>query len=107
MPWRSHRLAEKSSYLREIYEAKPASPAIIAMALARDLRFPAASASFGARFSKRGVTACDMGTSYCLPRLVGVSSRHALDLNAAFAEATAASTSLPAQRGMRAQGFPW
>lgn len=31
------------------------------------------SASFGAVFIKRGVSACDMGTSYHLPRLVGAS----------------------------------
>lgn len=44
-----------------------------ALALACDIRFAAASASFGAVFIKRGVSACDMGTSYFLPRLVGAS----------------------------------
>jgi enoyl-CoA hydratase/carnithine racemase len=44
-----------------------------ALALACDIRFAAASASFGAVFIKRGVSACDMGTSYHLPRLVGAS----------------------------------
>jgi enoyl-CoA hydratase/carnithine racemase len=43
------------------------------LALACDIRFAAASASFGARFIKMGVSACDMGTSYFLPRLVGAS----------------------------------
>ncbi len=42
-----------------------------AFALACDLRYAAESASFGAVFIKRGVSACDMGTSYFLPRLVG------------------------------------
>jgi enoyl-CoA hydratase/carnithine racemase len=44
-----------------------------ALALACDIRFASDSASFGAVFIKRGVSACDMGTSYHLPRLVGAS----------------------------------
>jgi enoyl-CoA hydratase/carnithine racemase len=44
-----------------------------ALALACDVRFAARSASFGAVFIRRGVSACDMGTSYHLPRLVGAS----------------------------------
>lgn len=44
-----------------------------ALALACDLRYAAASARFGAVFIKRGVSNCDMGTSYFLPRLVGAS----------------------------------
>jgi enoyl-CoA hydratase/carnithine racemase len=44
-----------------------------ALSLACDIRFAAQSASFGAVFIKRGVSACDMGTSYHLPRLVGAS----------------------------------
>jgi enoyl-CoA hydratase/carnithine racemase len=44
-----------------------------AFALACDIRFAAESASFGAVFIRRGVSACDMGTSYHLPRLVGAS----------------------------------
>jgi enoyl-CoA hydratase len=44
-----------------------------ALALACDIRYASRSASFGAVFIKRGVSACDMGTSYYLPRLVGAS----------------------------------
>jgi enoyl-CoA hydratase/carnithine racemase len=44
-----------------------------ALALACDIRYAGESASFGAVFIKRGVSACDMGTSYHLPRLVGAS----------------------------------
>jgi enoyl-CoA hydratase/carnithine racemase len=44
-----------------------------ALALACDIRVASESASFGAVFIKRGVSACDMGTSYHLPRLVGAS----------------------------------
>ena len=42
-----------------------------ALALACDIRVAAESASFGATFIKRGVSACDMGSSYHLPRIVG------------------------------------
>ena len=44
-----------------------------ALALACDIRYAAESATFGAVFIKRGVSACDMGTTYHLPRLVGAS----------------------------------
>ena len=44
-----------------------------ALTLACDIRYAAESASFGAVFIKRGVSSCDMGTSYHLPRLVGAS----------------------------------
>jgi enoyl-CoA hydratase len=44
-----------------------------ALALACDIRYAGTSASFGAVFIKRGVSSCDMGTSYHLPRLVGAS----------------------------------
>jgi len=44
-----------------------------ALALACDIRFASERATFGAVFIKRGVSACDMGTSYHLPRLVGAS----------------------------------
>lgn len=42
-----------------------------ALALACDIRIASQSASFGAVFIKRGISACDMGASYFLPRLVG------------------------------------
>lgn len=44
-----------------------------AFALACDVRYASTTATFGAVFIKRGVSACDMGTSYYLPRLVGAS----------------------------------
>lgn len=43
------------------------------LALACDIRFAAESARFGSVFITRGVSSCDMGTSYLLPRIVGVS----------------------------------
>jgi enoyl-CoA hydratase/carnithine racemase len=44
-----------------------------ALALACDIRFAAPQATFGAVFIRHGVSACDMGTSYHLPRLIGAS----------------------------------
>jgi enoyl-CoA hydratase/carnithine racemase len=44
-----------------------------AIALACDVRIAARGARFGAVFIKVGVSNCDMGTSYFLPRLVGAS----------------------------------
>jgi enoyl-CoA hydratase len=44
-----------------------------AFALACDIRYASPTARFGAVFITRGVSACDMGTSYFLPRLVGAS----------------------------------
>ena len=44
-----------------------------ALALACDIRYASPSAVFGAVFIRHGVSACDMGTSYHLPRLVGAS----------------------------------
>jgi enoyl-CoA hydratase/carnithine racemase len=42
-----------------------------ALALACDIRYATPTASFGAVFIRHGVSACDMGTSYYLPRLIG------------------------------------
>ncbi|MEZ5311103.1 MAG: enoyl-CoA hydratase/isomerase family protein [Microthrixaceae bacterium] len=43
------------------------------LALACDVRIASSAASFGAVFIRLGISACDMGTSYFLPRLVGAS----------------------------------
>lgn len=43
----------------------------LALALASDIRLAAPQARFGAVFIKTGLSACDVGTSYLLPRLVG------------------------------------
>ena len=44
-----------------------------AFALASDVRIAADTAKMNAAFIKLGLSACDMGTSYFLPRLVGTS----------------------------------
>lgn len=43
----------------------------LALALASDIRLAADSARFGAVFLKTGLSNCDVGTSYLLPRIAG------------------------------------
>ncbi|MEO1057286.1 MAG: enoyl-CoA hydratase-related protein [Actinomycetota bacterium] len=45
----------------------------MAWSLACDIRYCAASAKFGTAFIKLGLSGCDMGVSWLLPRLIGVS----------------------------------
>ena len=52
----------------------------LALALASDLRVADETAYFGSVFIKVGLTSCDIGTSYFLPRLVGTG--HAMDMMA-------------------------
>jgi enoyl-CoA hydratase/carnithine racemase len=69
-------LFEKIHRLRQPVIAAVNGPAVgggFALTLACDIRFATPSASFGATFIRHGVSACDMGTSYHLPRLVGAS----------------------------------
>ena len=53
-----------------------------ALSLACDIRVASDVATFGAVFLKVGVSNCDMGTSYFLPRLVGASRSAELMLTA-------------------------
>ena len=52
----------------------------LALALGCDIRYAAASAVFRAAFINIGVSNCDMGTSWLLPRLIGASRSHELML---------------------------
>lgn len=61
-----------------------------AMALACDIRTASRAATFGAVFLKIGVSNCDMGTSYFLPRLVGASRSAELLLTARIFDTTEA-----------------
>jgi len=58
-----------------------------AFALAADLRIAGESAKMNAAFIKLGLSACDMGVSYFLPRLVGVSIASELMLTGRFIHA--------------------
>jgi enoyl-CoA hydratase len=63
-----------------------------ALALACDIRYAGTQATFGAVFIRHGVSACDMGTSYHLPRLVGASRAAELMLTGRVFDATEAAT---------------
>jgi enoyl-CoA hydratase len=69
-------LHERIHRLRQPVIAAVNGPAVgggFALALACDIRYATPSARFGAVFITLGVSSCDMGTSYLLPRLVGAS----------------------------------
>jgi enoyl-CoA hydratase/carnithine racemase len=63
-----------------------------ALALACDIRYAVPQATFGAVFIRHGVSACDMGTSYHLPRLIGASRAAELMLTGRVFDATEAAT---------------
>jgi enoyl-CoA hydratase len=58
----------------------PAAGFGLALALACDIRYAAEAAVFRAAFINIGVSNCDMGTSWLLPRLIGASRSHELML---------------------------
>jgi enoyl-CoA hydratase/carnithine racemase len=58
----------------------PAAGFGLALALASDIRYASRSAVFRAAFINIGVSNCDMGTSWLLPRLIGASRSHELML---------------------------
>jgi enoyl-CoA hydratase len=62
----------------------------LALALGADIRIAAASARFNVAFIKMGLSACDIGTSWMLPRLVGASRAYELMLTGRFADAAEA-----------------
>ncbi|HLB20753.1 MAG TPA: enoyl-CoA hydratase-related protein [Solirubrobacteraceae bacterium] len=58
----------------------PAAGFGLALALGCDIRYAAAEAVFRAAFVNIGVSNCDMGVSWLLPRLIGASRSHELML---------------------------
>ncbi len=65
----------------------PACGGGFAFVLASDIRIAGESARMNAAFIKIGLSACDMGTSYFLPRLVGTSIASELMLTGRFIDA--------------------
>ena len=59
----------------------------LAISLACDIRLASPAAKFGAVFIKTGLSSCDVGTSYLLPRVVGVSAASELMLTGRVIEA--------------------
>ena len=58
----------------------PAAGGGLALVCASDIRIASASAVFSTSFIRIGVTGCDIGTSWLLPRLVGAARAHELML---------------------------
>ncbi len=90
--WQDHlaTLHERIHRSRKPWIAAVNGPCVgggFAMALACDIRTAAPDATFGAVFMKIGVSNCDMGTSYFLPRLVGASRSAELLLTARIFDA--------------------
>ena len=65
----------------------PASGGGFALALASDIRIAAPAARMNAAFIRIGLTACDVGVSYFLPRLVGSALASELLLTGRFIDA--------------------
>jgi enoyl-CoA hydratase len=59
----------------------------LALALGSDVRIAAASARFGVAFVKIGLSGCDIGVSWLLPRLVGAGRAHELMLTGRIIDA--------------------
>src|SRR5205085_12399367 len=68
----------------------PACGGGFAMALAADARIAGESARMNAAFIRLGLSACDIGVSYFLPRLVGASVAAELLLTGNFVDAARA-----------------
>lgn len=62
----------------------------LALALACDIRIAADSARMCVQFIRLGISGCDMGVSYMLPRLIGASRAHDLILSARVFDAAEA-----------------
>ena len=58
----------------------PAAGGGFALVLGSDIRIAAETAKFNAAFIRIGLSACDIGTSWLLPRLIGAASAHELML---------------------------
>ena len=62
----------------------------LALALASDIRIAATSARFNVAFVRIGLSGCDIGVSWLLPRLIGASRAYELLLTGRFVDAAEA-----------------
>jgi enoyl-CoA hydratase len=62
----------------------------LALALASDIRVAATSARFNVAFVRVGLSGCDIGVSWLLPRLIGASRAYELMLTGRFVDAAEA-----------------
>jgi enoyl-CoA hydratase len=65
----------------------PAAGAGLGLALAADVRLAGRSARFNAAFVRIGLSSCDVGVSYLLPRCVGLSRAFEIMLTGRFVDA--------------------
>jgi enoyl-CoA hydratase len=88
-----NRIASLIPHLRRIQQPivaainGPAYGGGLALALGCDVRVAARSARLCVQFIRVGVSGCDIGTSYLLPRLIGASRAHDLILTARVLDA--------------------
>jgi enoyl-CoA hydratase len=68
----------------------PATGGGLALVLGSDIRFASSSARFGAAFVRIGLSACDIGTSWLLPRIVGAGRAHEMMLTGRIIDAAEA-----------------
>jgi enoyl-CoA hydratase len=68
----------------------PAAGGGLALALGSDVRIAGESARFNVAFIKVGLSGCDIGTSWLLPRLIGASRAHELMLTGRIIDAAEA-----------------
>jgi enoyl-CoA hydratase len=68
----------------------PANGGGLALALASEIRVAARSAKFNAAFVKVGMSACDMGVSWLLPRCIGLSRAFEIMLTGRMVDAAEA-----------------
>jgi enoyl-CoA hydratase/carnithine racemase len=76
-------LAERLHFLRQPVIAAingPAAGGGLALVLASDVRIAAPGAVFAVSFIRAGYSACDIGTSWLLPRIIGAGRAHELML---------------------------
>lgn len=93
---RQERVAELATALHGLQQPVvaavngPAAGGGLALALAANVRLGATSASFVASFVRLGLSACDVGVSYFLPRIVGLGMASELMLTGRKVEANEA-----------------